>query len=563
MPDFAERARAARRGRARSPCRDLGVALGRLERRAPGGRARAAAPWRASPRRARPPPRSRAPSACGSSRSRPACAWRARGTAPRRPRPAAGFGAPAGGASASAKFVSPRPGASGSGGAAAENSSSAATSLISSLITSARRRPRRRRPPRRRPSEDEAPFAEPAPVGLGGRGLLGLGALVHLLGDLVERRLQAVGLRADVLGVLGLDRGADVLDRVLDLALGGLVDLLAELLDLLLGLVGGVLAVVAGLGQLAQPLVVLGVRLGVLDHPLDLVVGEPGARLDLDLLLLAGAQVLRGHGEDAVGVDVEADLDLRDAARRRRDAGQLELAERLVVGRHLALALEHVDLHARLVVLRGGEHLALARRDRRVALDQLRHHAALGLDAEGERGDVEQEHVLDVAGQDARLDGGADGHDLVRVDAAVRLLAGELLDLLLDRGHAGHAAHEHDVVDLLDALVLGVVHRLADRADDALDQRRGQLVELGAREAHVEVLRAGGVGRDERQVDAASPGRRTARSWPSRRPRRGAGGPSCRRSGRCPGRAGTRPRASRRSPCRSCRRRGGCHPRST
>ena len=30
---------------------------------------------------------------------------------------------------------------------------------------------------------------------------------------------------------------------------------------------------------------------------------------------------------------------------------------------------------------------------------------------------------------------------------------------------------------------------------------RGQLVELGAREAHVEVLRAGGVGRDERQVD--------------------------------------------------------------
>ncbi len=52
-----------------------------------------------------------------------------------------------------------------------------------------------------------------------------------------------------------------------------------------------------------------------------------------------------------------------------------------------------------------------------------------------------------------------------------------------------------------DALVLGVVERLADRADDALDQRRGQLVELGAREAHVEVLRAGRVGRDERQVD--------------------------------------------------------------
>ena len=54
---------------------------------------------------------------------------------------------------------------------------------------------------------------------------------------------------------------------------------------------------------------------------------------------------------------------------------------------------------------------------------------------------------------------------------------------------------------VLDALVLGVVERLAHRADDALDQRAGQLVELGAGEAHVEVLRAGGVGRDERQVD--------------------------------------------------------------
>ena len=163
------------------------------------------------------------------------------------------------------------------------------------------------------------------------------------------------------------------------------------------------------------------------------------------------------------------DLDLRDAARRRRDARELELAQRLVVGRHLALALQDVDLHARLVVLRGREHLGLARRDRRVALDELGHHAALGLDAEGERGDVEQQDVLDLAAQHAGLDGGADGDDLVRVDAAVRLLARELLDLLLHGGHAGHAADQHDVVDVLDALVLGVVDRLADRA-----RRRGR-----------------------------------------------------------------------------------------
>jgi hypothetical protein len=57
------------------------------------------------------------------------------------------------------------------------------------------------------------------------------------------------------------------------------------------------------------------------------------------------------------------------------------------------------------------------------------------------------------------------------------------------------------VLDLLDALVLGVVKRLANRRDDALDQRGAELGELCPRETQVEVLGAGGVGRDERQVD--------------------------------------------------------------
>ena len=51
------------------------------------------------------------------------------------------------------------------------------------------------------------------------------------------------------------------------------------------------------------------------------------------------------------------------------------------------------------------------------------------------------------------------------------------------------------------ALVLGVVERLAHRRDDAVEQGARQLGELGAREAHVEVLGAALVGGDERQVD--------------------------------------------------------------
>ena len=57
------------------------------------------------------------------------------------------------------------------------------------------------------------------------------------------------------------------------------------------------------------------------------------------------------------------------------------------------------------------------------------------------------------------------------------------------------------MLDLLDALVFGVVDRLAHGGDDAVEQVGGELGELGAREARVEVLGPGGVGGDERQVD--------------------------------------------------------------
>src|ERR1700748_2044570 len=50
----------------------------------------------------------------------------------------------------------------------------------------------------------------------------------------------------------------------------------------------------------------------------------------------------------------------------------------------LSLALENVDLDRGLVVVGGREDLRLLGRDRRVALDQLRHHPAFGLDTQGQ-----------------------------------------------------------------------------------------------------------------------------------------------------------------------------------
>ena len=119
----------------------------------------------------------------------------------------------------------------------------------------------------------------------------------------------------------------------------------------------------------------------------------------------------------------------------------------LLSRRQRALALQDLDFHAGLVVAVGGEDLRLAGRDRRVARDHRRGHAARRLDRQRERRHVEQEHVLHVALEHAALDRRADGDDFIRVHALVRLLADELARGLDDLRHAGHAADEHEFVD--------------------------------------------------------------------------------------------------------------------
>ena len=122
-----------------------------------------------------------------------------------------------------------------------------------------------------------------------------------------------------------------------------------------------------------------------------------------------------------------------------------------------------MDLNLRLRVGRRGEDLRLGRGDGGVPLDELGGDAAERLDAERERRDVEEKDVFHLALEHARLDGRADGDDLVRVHALVRLLAvEELLHRLDHERHAGLATHEDDLVDLIRG-VPGVLQRLLHR----------------------------------------------------------------------------------------------------
>ena len=65
------------------------------------------------------------------------------------------------------------------------------------------------------------------------------------------------------------------------------------------------------------------------------------------MLFLAGCKILCGDVYDAVRIDIERNLDLRDAARCGRDAVQLEQAELLVVAGKFTFALQDVDLNLR------------------------------------------------------------------------------------------------------------------------------------------------------------------------------------------------------------------------
>jgi hypothetical protein len=110
---------------------------------------------------------------------------------------------------------------------------------------------------------------------------------------------------------------------------------------------------------------------------------------------------------------------------------------------------------------------------------------------------VQQQHVLHVALQHAALDRGAHGDRLIRVHVLARLLAEELLHLVLHLRHARHAAHQDHVADVVHVHAR-ILDRGAARGDGLLDEVVDQRLELGARDLHREVLRARRVGRDVR-----------------------------------------------------------------
>ena len=107
---------------------------------------------------------------------------------------------------------------------------------------------------------------------------------------------------------------------------------------------------------------------------------------------------------------------------------------------------------------------------------------------------------MNVALENAGLEGGAEGDGFVGVDAAVGVFAEDGLDLVLDDGRAGHAADENHLVNPVGGEA-GVLEGLPAWAVGPVNQIRYQLLKPAAAEGAEHVLGAGGVGGNEGKVD--------------------------------------------------------------
>ena len=192
---------------------------------------------------------------------------------------------------------------------------------------------------------------------------------------------------------------------------------------------------------------------------------------------------------DTVRIDVERDFDLRYSAGSRRDTDEVEIAERAVLRRHLALSLQYVNRYRRLSVGRRRKDLALFRRDRRIARNELRKDAAHRFYTERKRRYVEEEHVFDVSAQNAALDRSAYRDRFIGVYRAVALFSENRFDDFLHFGHTARTADEQHFIDFIRRNAR-IAHRFFARLFRRIEQVRRHRFKLSARQRLLQVLGA-------------------------------------------------------------------------
>src|SRR5260370_897623 len=154
---------------------------------------------------------------------------------------------------------------------------------------------------------------------------------VALLTNALHCTLQVISGATYTREVAACKRIAYGLDAVLYLTAQVSRDLIPQILQRPLCLIGQTISAVAHLNLLAALTVLLCMLFGFPYHTVDLVLGETAGGRDSDFLLPTSCLIASCDMENAVSVNVEGHLNLREPARSWCNAFKSEAAKALVV----------------------------------------------------------------------------------------------------------------------------------------------------------------------------------------------------------------------------------------
>ena len=221
-------------------------------------------------------------------------------------------------------------------------------------------------------------------------------------------------------------------------------------------------------------------------HPFDFFGRKPVTRNHLNGCFSPAAFLNRANRQNAILINRERDIDLRNTCRHRRNTAQIKHAKRSTVLCQFALALQDVNPYVRLPIFRRRKMLVRFRRNRAVAHDEFRHRAANRLDTKRERNDVEEKQILATSPDNRRLHRCTERDDAIRIERCVRLFLEETRDRGTHRCQACRTANEDDAINLGHRR-LSVLQRAATGSECSLDERRRSACEFfgGQREFNV------------------------------------------------------------------------------
>ena len=165
-------------------------------------------------------------------------------------------------------------------------------------------------------------------------------------------------------------------------------------------------------------------------------------------MFLAGALVVSLDTENAISINIKADLNLGQAPCCGQDTIEHKSSQGSVVGCHRPLSLEDVDFHTGLIISGRAENLALGGGDGGIAGNKGGGYGTKGFDSQGEGSDIKQQYILDISLEHSCLNSSPDSHYFIRVDPLVWFPIEELFYFFLNQGGPGLSADQNHLINL-------------------------------------------------------------------------------------------------------------------